>query len=169
MTNHEKVKAAQTIHEVARQYRGRFLNYVACIEHDLAHILADYFCPNSDARREVLYEEILTSGSFSLNHKKKVFLKIVKRDYPRYWDNNEQILSAFDQIQTFRNRLAHSKIDVSDIALMRPLNEGIGFTDWNDGKPITEQEFDDFCVKANMIGTCLIEIRRLLPFIEKKK
>ena len=44
MEEQEKIRAAKLIHEKARYYRGRFLNSVACIEHDIAHILTEYFC-----------------------------------------------------------------------------------------------------------------------------
>lgn len=73
------------------------------------------------------------------------------------------MLSAFQKILEFRNKLAHSIVDLSDEALARPIEEGIGFTDWEKGRPITEQEFNDWEVKANMIYSCLKDIKRLLP------
>jgi len=168
MNHDEKVRAARQIHELARQYRGRFLNDLACIEHDMANLLADYFCPANTEKRAMLYEEVFTCGSFSLEKKKRLFLEIVKRDYPSYFDENKEILAAFKIVQEFRNKLAHSRIDVSETALARPLEEGVGFTDWHDAKPISQVEFDEFGVKANMISACIKDVQRLLPLIEKK-
>ncbi len=78
------------------------------------------------------------------------------------------MLSAFQRIIELRNKLAHSVLDVSDLALARPIKEGIGFTDLDDGRPIAEEEFNDWDVKASMISSCLRDIKRLLPFKQIK-
>jgi hypothetical protein len=168
MEEQEKIRAAKLIHEKARYYRGSFLNFVACIEHDIAHILTDYFCTSDPEKRRIFYEDIVTRPFFSLNRKKDILMQIVQMDYPHYWEENQKVLSAFQEILEFRNKLAHSLVDVSDKALARPIKEGIGFTDWKDGRPITEQEFNDWEVKANMIYSRLQDIKRLLPFKQKK-
>ena len=162
-----RIDAAQQIHEVARQYRGRFLNLVANIEHDLAHLLADYFCPADHGKRDIIYSELFAGGGFSLNQKKALFLEIVRKDYPLYWDENKPILDAFAIVQRFRNKLAHSKVNVDEAILLRPIAEGVGFTDWEGGAPITQQEFDGYNAKATMILTCIAEVRRLLPFKQR--
>jgi hypothetical protein len=167
MEYQEKIRAAKIVHEKARNYRGRFLNSVACIEHDIAHILSEYFCTSDPEKRKIFYEDIITKAFFSLNRKKDILIRIVQADYPLYWEENREVLSAFQEILEFRNKLAHSLVDVSDEALARPIEEGIGFTDLKEGKPITEQEFDDWDVKASMIYSCLRDIRCLLPFKEK--
>ena len=164
----EKIQTAQLIHEKARYYRGRFLNSVACIEHDIAHILTEYFCTSDPGKRKIFYEDIVTRAFFSLNKKKDILMRIVKADYLLYWEENREVLSAFQEILEFRNQLAHSRVDVSDEALARPIKEGIGFTDWKDGKPITEEEFNEWEVKASMIYSRLTDIKRLLPFKQVK-
>lgn len=70
-------------------------------------------------------------------------------------------------IQEFRNKLAHSVVDVSDEALARPLDEGVGFVQWKKGTPITENEFQDWEVRTSMVNSKLSEIKRLLPYKEK--
>ena len=164
MEEQEKIRVVQLIHEKARYYRGRFLNSLACIEHDIAHILTEYFCTSDLGKRKIFYEDIVARASFGLNRKKDILMKIVQADYPLYWKENREVLSAFKEILEFRNKLAHSRVDVSGEALARPIKEGIGFTDWKDGRPITEEEFNDWEVKANMISSCLTDIKRLLPF-----
>jgi hypothetical protein len=163
-----KIRAAKLIHEKARYYRGRFLNSVACIEHDIAHILTEYFCTSDLGKRKIFYEDIVTRAFFSLNRKKEILMRIVQADYPLYWEENQKVLSAFQEILEFRNQLAHSRVDVSDEALSRPINEGIGFTDWKDGKPVTDEEFNEWEVKASMISSCLTTIKRLLPYKQIK-
>jgi len=165
----EKIQAAKLIHEKARYYRGRFLNSVACIEHDIAHILTEYFCTSDPGKRKIFYSDIVTRAFFSLNRKKDILMKIVQADYPLYWEEYREVLSAFQEILEFRNKLAHSRVDVSDEALDRPIKEGVGFTDWKDGRPITEEEFNDWEVKANMISSCLTDIKRLLPYKQVKQ
>lgn len=164
MEQQEMIRAAQLIHEKARYYRGRFLNSVACIEHDIAHILTDYFCTSDPGKRKIFYDDVVTRSFFSLNRKKDILMQIVQTDYPHYWAENQKVLSAFQEILEFRNKLAHSLVDVSEEALSRPIGKGIGFTDWKDGRPITEEEFNGWDVKANMIYSCLKDIKRLLPF-----
>jgi len=164
----EKIRAAKLIHEKARYYRGRFLNSVACIEHDIAHILTEYFCTSDHGKRKIFYEDIVTRAFFSLNRKKDILMRIVQADYPLYWKENQKVLSAFQEILEFRNQLAHSRVDVSGEVLARPIKEGIGFTDWKDGKPITEEDFNEWEVKANMISSCLTDIKRLLPYKQVK-
>jgi len=165
----ERIKAAQKIHERARYLRGRFLNSVACIERDIATILTDYFCTSDQEKRELFFNAIVTAHFFSLKAKKEVLMRIVKKDYPRYWDENNEVLKNLDDIMTFRNKLAHSVVDVSEAALARPIEDGIGFIDWEAGEPITDKQFQEWEVKANMVSSCLIDIKKLLPYKEKPK
>lgn len=160
-----KVGHAKKVHERARYFRGRFLNSVAVIEHDIAAILTAYFCTEDETKRELFFSEI--AGGMSLNAKRELLVKIVKRDYPRYWDKNAQFLKDLEKIQTLRNKLAHSVVDVSEAALSRPIEEGVGFVQWKDGQPITEREFEDWEVKATMALSTLSGIKRLLPFKER--
>lgn len=58
-------------------------------------------------------------------------------------------------------------IDVSDEALARPIEEGVGFIQWGKDRPITDSEFEDWEVRANMVSSTLSDIKRLLPYKEK--
>ena len=163
----ERIRAARKIHERARYLRGRFLNSVAGIERKIALILTQYFCTSDPEKQELFFKYVVASPSFSLRAKKDVLIRIVKKDYPRYWDDHSDILKDLDDIMAFRNKLAHSVVDVSESALARPLEKGVGFVDWNQGEPITDEQFQEWEVKANMVHSCLIEIERLLPFRER--
>lgn len=167
MDNEKRMRACKNIHERARYLRGRFLNAVAVIERDIALILTDYFCTIDEEKRKLFFTDVVNAYFFSLNSKKEVLVKIVKNDYPRYWDEHSKVLKNLDDIIRFRNKLAHSVVDVSEIALVRPLEEGIGFVEWKDGEPITDADFNDWEVKANMVSDCLSDIKRLLPYKEK--
>lgn len=169
MPTQEQIKAAMKIHERVRYLRGRFLNFIAVIERDIALILTDYFCTSDPEKRELFFKNIVTASYFSLSVKKDVLVKIVKKDYPKYWEEHSQTLKALNEIMEFRNKLAHSVVDVSDEALTRPLEEGVGLIDWKAGKPITDKEFEEWEVKTNMISGCLNDIKQLLPFKEKPK
>lgn len=163
-----KIAAAKKIHERARYMRGRFLNSVAVLEREIALILTDYFCTSDELKREIFFEDVVTAQFFSLSARKDILIKIVKNDYPLYWDENSKVLKWLDEIIAFRNKLAHSVIDVSDSALSRPIEEGIRFIEWKDGKPITDAEFQHFDAKANTVMSCLNDIKRLLPFKQMK-
>ena len=165
----ERIKAARRIHERARHLRGHFLNSVAVIERDIARILTDYFCTSDVSKQELFFRHVVTSPAFTLRAKKDVLIRIVKQDYPRYWDSHSDVLRNLDDIMAFRNRLAHSVVDVSETALARPLESGVGFVDWNQGEPITDEQFQEWDAKAGMVITCLVEIKRLLPFKERPK
>ena len=165
MEYHKKVAAAEKLHEKARYLRGRFLNSVACIERDIAVILTKYFCTEDENKQILFFEKV--AEKFSLQKKKEILIDIVKNDYPRYWEENKEFLKDLQNIQEFRNKLAHSVIDVSDEALAKPIEEGVGFVQWRTGKPITDKEFEDWEVRANMISSTLSDIKRLLPYKEK--
>lgn len=161
----KKVQAAQRLHEKARYLRGRFLNSVAVIEHDIAAILTEYFCTIDEEKRELFFNKV--AGKLSLQKKKEILIEIVKADYPRYWEENKEFLNSLQQIQEVRNKLAHSVLDVSDEALDRPIEEGVGFIQWRKGAPVTDEEFEEWEVKANMLSSTLSDIKRLLPYKEK--
>jgi hypothetical protein len=160
-----KRRAAEQLHERARQFRGRFLNHVAVIERDIALLLTSYFCTDDPSKQAIFFNNI--ASAMSLNAKRSVLVEIVKKDYPRYWDEHSQFLLDLQRLQEFRNKLAHSVVDVSDTALARPLDLGVGFVQWKKGEPITENEFDDWVVRANMVLGTLDEIKMLLPFKER--
>ena len=163
----ENFAAAQKLHALGREYRGRFLNNLAAIEHDIAQLLTEYFCTSDPFKREVFFGRI--ACRMSLEEKRNLLIEILKNDYPKYWEENaSELLKDLHEIQLFRNKLAHSIIDVSDEALARPLEEGVGFTQWKKGAPITEREFDQWCVRTNMVSSSLKEIKMLLPFRERK-
>ena len=160
----EKRAAAEKLHEKARYLRGRFLNSVAVIERDIAAILTEYFCTIDEEKRELFFTKV--AEKLSLQKKKEILIEIVKVDYPRYWEEDKEFLISLQDIQEFRNKLAHSVLDVSDEALARPLDEGVGFVQGKKGSPITDKEFQEWEVKVNMLRSTLIDIKRLLPFKE---
>ncbi len=160
----KKVAAAQRLHEKARYLRGRFLNSVAVIERDIAVILTQYFCTEDEEKQTLFFSRV--AENLSLQKKKEILIEIVKNDYPRYWEEHKQFLHDLKNIQEFRNKLAHSILDVSDEALARPIEEGVGFVQWKKGEPITDDEFQDWEVRANMLSSTLSDIKRLLPFKE---
>jgi hypothetical protein len=169
MVTKEQVDAAGRTHEKARYLRGRFLNLVAVIERTIAFILTDYFCISDEEKRRLFFTEVVNGYFFSLNVKKDLLVKIVKKDYPRYWDDSRHILRNLNDIISFRNKLAHSVVDVSEQALARPIEEGVGFIEWREGEPITDAEFQDWEVKAGMVNDCLSDVKQLLPFKEKSE
>jgi hypothetical protein len=160
-----KMIACEKLHEKARNLRGSFLNSVAVIEREIAVILTEYFCTTDECKRDIFYRKV--AERLSLQKKKEILVEIVKSDYPRYWEENKQFLNDLQKIQEFRNKLAHSILDVSESALSRPIEEGIGFIQWNSGEPITDSEFDEWEVRANMVSSTLTDIKRLLPYKEK--
>jgi hypothetical protein len=169
MATEAQMEAAKRIHEKARYLRGRFLNFVAVIERDIALILTDYFCTSDDEKRRLFFTQVVNGYFFSLHVKKDILVKIVKNDYPRYWGEHKHILTTLDDIIKFRNKLAHSVVDISEQALARPIEEGIGFIEWKEGEPITDAEFQQWEVKAIMVSGCLSDIRQLLPFKDKSE
>jgi len=158
----ENFKSAHSLHARARDFRGRFLNHIAVIERDIALILTEYFCTIDPSKQEIFFERI--ACKMSLEEKRSLLIVIVKRDYPNYWKDHQKFLQDLQQLQEFRNKLAHSVLDVSDEALARPLEDGVGFLEWKKGVPITEQELDEWCARAQMVGSTLAGIKMLLPY-----
>jgi hypothetical protein len=141
-----KVQAARAIHERARQFRGRFLNSIAVIDHEICQFLTEYFCKSDDKKRELFFTDI--AARMSSEGRRVLLTNIVKQDYPEIWEEYKSLIQDLKQYQEFRNKLAHSMIDVSDAALARPLKDGIGFIQWKDAHPITEEEFNDWDARA---------------------
>lgn len=162
MDDDERYAAVRALHERARHLRGSFLNSVAVIEHKLALLFTDYFCRDDDEKRRLFFERVMKP--MSLDRKKKLLVDIVKADYPRYWDEHQEILKNIDKLREFRNALAHSILDVSDEALERPLKEGVGFVQWQKGEPVTEEAFQEYEVMANMVSGALNDIKLMLPY-----
>lgn len=165
MDDNEKQAKAMALHEKARYLRGRFLNHVAAIERDIAIILTEYFCVPDDEKREIFFARL--TDKLSLENKKSIIFELIKIDYPNYWDENRDILTALNEIQEFRNKLAHSTIDISVEALERPIEEGVSFLHWKKGDPITDLFFEEMEGKANMVLSALSDVKQLLPFKEK--
>lgn len=162
----DRVAAAKKIHERARYLRGRFLNTVAVIERDIAIVLTEYFCQNDEEKREVFFTKV--AEKISLQKKKEILIEIVENDYPKYWEENKEHFKKLKDIQEFRNKLAHSIVDVSEEALLRPIDEGVGFIQWKQGIPITDKEFEAFEDMASDVHSTISDIRMLLPFKEKR-
>ncbi len=166
MSYDEKYVAARAIHARAREMRGSFLNLVACIEKRMANLLTEYFCRDCPHKKKLFFDGIVTASFFGLRAKRNILVRILKQDYPRYWDREQEHFKEFDDVANFRNRLAHCVLDVSEEALTRPIAEGVAFVDRDDCSPITERDFNNLEVKANMILGCLTDIERLLPYKE---
>lgn len=164
MNYEEKVSAAKSLHEKARHLRGRFLNSMAVIEHNLAVLFTEHFCRDDEEKKKIFFEGVMKP--MSLDRKKKLLVKIVKADYPIYWNEHNDILKKIDDLQEFRNALAHSIVDVSDEALERPLEEGVGFVQWRSGVPVTEEVFQSYEVIANMVSGAIRDIKHMLPYKE---
>lgn len=160
----EKIKVCQDIHEKARYLRGRFLNTIAVIEHELSIILTEYFCRDDERKIELFSSQIIRR--MSLEKKLNLLKSIVKQDYPQYYESNKNIFSTFGEVKEFRDSLAHSIVDVSDPALERGIEEGIGFILWKDSKPISDIDFNDWELKSNQIYTMIREVKELLPYKE---
>ena len=60
----EQYHKCKQIHEKARYFRGRFLNFVAVIERDIALLLTDYFCTVCSDKRELFFKNIATAPFF---------------------------------------------------------------------------------------------------------
>ncbi len=163
----KRIRAAKKIHEKARYMRGRFLNSVAVIEHKISLILTEYFCSHDEGKRKIFFNKIMNAHFFSLNAKRDILIEIVKKDYPLYWKENQAELKDLKTIIEFRNKLAHSIVDVSAAALARPIEEGIGFIEWNKGQVINDDEFQNWDVRTNMVSSCLEDIKHLLPFKQR--
>lgn len=160
----ENFVAAERLHARAREYRGRFLNHIAVIERDIALLLTAYFCTTDGLKQELFFDRI--ACKMSLEEKRKLLTEIIKKDYPNYWKENSDFLKDIQELQIFRNKLAHSILDVSDEALARPLDAGVGFVQWKNAVPIPVDEFDNWCVRAKMVSGTLQDIKRLLPYKE---
>lgn len=135
---------------------------MAVIERDMALMITEFFCQDDEYKQQIFFERIAEKLSFE--RKKEILFEVLKTGYADWWEKYKDLRSELSVVQEFRNKLAHSTIDVSEEALARPLEDGIGFIQWKKGEAITELVFDDLVVKANMASSALTEIKQLLSF-----
>ena len=160
-----KIAQAQRLHEVVRQIRGRLLNSVAVIDVDVSRLLAAYFCYD-DKRRDLALSEVFVRP-LQLRHKVGLLKKVLEKDFSWYLEKNSQAMfKDLETLMKFRNRLAHSTVDVSDEALGKDPKEEVGFVFYSDGQrhvqKVTPQIVDDLQVKANMTHSRMIELGKIL-------
>ena len=103
-----------------------------------------------------------------MSTKLDIIIRIVKQDYPNYWEQNGKFIVDLNKIMEFRNKLAHSVVDVSDDVLKLGVDKGVGFIEWNKGELITDEDFSEWEVRACMVLSAITDIKRLLPFKERK-
>ncbi|WP_085904468.1 hypothetical protein [Kiloniella majae] len=140
------------VHEKAREIRGTYLNYVSVIEAYLYEIITNYFCKDGEFRKELFSERILER--MSLEQKKVIMQKIMMKNFPTQWSNRKEVFSKIERVQKIRNKLAHSTVDVSEEALSRPINLGVGFDLYENAKPIDDKTFEE--MKADAVKVMII-------------
>lgn len=156
-----KVKKAKLIHEKARDMRGNMLHSTAIIETKMALMITNYFCYNETNKRNLFYKTFV--DKFSLENKAKLLKKIIGQEFPEYMPTNKTLFSNIAAIKQIRDMLAHSVLDFSDETLARPIEEGISFIGWDDSKPITDKDFEEWKSKATQISIDLMNLTNILP------
>ena len=164
---YEKCNSVRELHDKAIEFRGVFLNRVACIEKKVSEIISEYFFVHDDDKKTLFFKKVMPM--INLGKKKDILIQIVKTDYPQYWKEYESTFYDIQKISEFRNALAHSVIDTSPEALEYSIEKGVSFVQWNDGEPITDEEFNDWLVRATMLSGSLCDIERILPFVQKSE
>jgi Mg2+ and Co2+ transporter CorA len=154
MDYEDRVLACKKIHEKANSFRGLFLNRVAVIEEKISTMLTNML-PLEDKRRPF--------AKRPLEKKRQILFKKIQDDYSWYWNENKRHLEPLEEIIKFRNKLAHSVLDVTEQTLERPIADGVGFAGWERGKPVTDAYFNETIVKTTMIISCLSDIGKFLP------
>lgn len=164
MATFEEQRKAEKIHEKAREYRGRFLNTVACIEREMGFLITELFCRQELELQKFFFSNLVMN--LTLQKKKEIVFRFCKQYEPGFWEDEKEFLTKLDDVQTFRNKLAHSVVDVSENALNRPIKEGVGFVQWKGGEPLTDQSFYEMNALASTIHSSLSDLRRLLSFAQ---
>ena len=148
----ERAAAARAIHAKARHFRGLLINHVAVIERELAEVIEAYEHRNGPLN---------VPAPRSLEQKRVLVTTLLKEQYPSFLQREGCYLQDLQKIQQFRNKPAHSCVDVSPTALSRAMDHGIGFAEWNDGAPVTDEDMDAWCARAMMVSSTLWCARRL--------
>jgi hypothetical protein len=155
MDKDDRFMAAHGLHARAERYRGEFLNLVAVIERTLGELLTEYFCTSDPSKQRLFLTRI--AARMSLEEKRTLLLTILQADYPTMAAEQVVCLKDLAHIQNFRNKLAHSVVDVSEEALKRDPGEGVGFVQWQEGAPIDDVEFHEcgVCVRTRCMAPCM--------------
>ena len=103
----EEHRAAEQLHERARQIRGGFLNQIAVIERSVALLLTHYFCTEDPSKQAIFFNSI--ASAMSLNAKRSVLIEIVKKELEK-------------EIQEIKLRLSKLKSLLSDLLTARGYN-----------------------------------------------
>jgi len=164
----QKVALAKRMHAYARDWRGRVLNTAAVIERDIALIIAHYFC--TDEKKLFFFSEVATSHFFSFRSKIMILKKILKKDYQFFLENCPNLLGNLEKVKNYRNVIAHSTLDVTDDALKRKPEKGIGFIRYQDGSRsvnvLSEIDFNEWNGVMGNVSSDLSTLKMILGIDE---
>lgn len=157
----KKVSTAQKYHGLAREIRGRYLNSVAVLDTYLAEIITEYFCKEGN-RKDLFYSEMATSQHLSLRNKRDILWKIINIELKPHLKECKDINKKIDSILTYRNKLAHATIDVSEEALSVEKVKGVGFVEYKDGqRVVTYFSEEESQFKQAELNTLLGDIKSI--------
>ena len=162
MTPEERDKS-QKLHQFAAQLRGKFLNGAAWIDMLLCEIITSYFC-TSQNRRKLFFSEV--GVDINLYRKTELLLKILKHEFPAILVAYPSLQEQLNAFRKFRNRLAHSHIDTSKLALRAKTTDEVTFIFYEDGKTkhqrVTRADAQLRAKEANQLRDDLLGIQRLI-------
>ncbi len=131
----------------------------------IVDILAQYFCGDAD-RRAILSGEVLGGASSSFNKNIALLKKVVARSYPDFKEKCPDLFPLLERIRTFRNRLAHARVDTSPEALAAEPINSIRFISFKDGVPdyleVTGPDSDKRLGECSKVVYALFELQKLV-------
>jgi hypothetical protein len=165
-TPHE-LEYVHSVHQLASNIRGEFLNGATWIEFILSDLLAHYFSPN-EQRRTLFFSEVANGMTFAW--KVAVLEKVVLREFPKFEESFPRFAKRLDKFREFRNVLAHNHIDTSKQALAERKPNEVTFILYRLGqltrRRVTLAEAIQQAKNANVLRAELIELQRLVSIPE---
>lgn len=161
LMNNPVLRHLMQIKEKSIDIRGRFLGEAIDIESLIESIISCHFCPDEDRSR--LFESLIMNNTdFTFSSKIKILEKLLKKYYEDLFDRYPKIINDANKIRRFRNRIAHTGLDLSKKAWAEKRSDRIRLVYYKDGERkeqiITDTEIKERLKNCSQLYQALFSI-----------
>jgi len=133
LMNNPVLRHLMQVEEKSIDVRGRFLAQAIRIESVIEDIISCHFCPDEDKSR-LFRSLIMNNTDFTFSSKIKILEKLLKKYYADLFDRYPKIINDANKIRRFRNKIAHTDLDLSQKVWAERRSDRIRLVYYEDGE-----------------------------------
>lgn len=157
----EKIKKLNDLRKLDCKIRGHFLVQTINIEWLIADILTAHFASFKDKHNQLF--SYVIQPEIWLKKKIELFKKILDTYYPELSKKYPDLISNLEDINNFRNRIAHSNLDYTDDFINKNYTDRVQYIYYKDGglkkQMIKKDEFHKKLVICSQTIKQLLQIQ----------